>query len=162
MVNNSMNKSTSVPGDPALEGDDPFDRLLGYQIRRLSVLVMADLAAALAPLGIKPAAASILFAIAAQDGLTQSDIGRMLGIQRANMAPLIAGMMRQDLIERDALDGRSQSLRLSGAGQALQQEAWRRVLAHEDRLFSGLTADDRAALGGQIRTLWEQHAKDHG
>lgn len=160
MVNNNMSESASVPVAPALEGADPFDLLLGYQIRRLSVVVMADLAAALAPLGIKPAVASVLFAIAAQDGLTQSDIGRMLGIQRANMAPLIAGMLRQGLIERDALDGRSQALRLSAAGRALQQEAWRVVRAHEDRLFSSLTDDQRAALRLQIRELWELHGKE--
>jgi hypothetical protein len=66
---------------------DPFGCLLGYHLRRLSVLVMADFTAALAPLGLKPAEASVLYAVAAAPGLTQSDVGKTLGIQRANMAP---------------------------------------------------------------------------
>jgi hypothetical protein len=42
---------------------DPFEGLLGYHLRRLSVIAMADLAAALAPLDLKPTEASMLFVI---------------------------------------------------------------------------------------------------
>jgi len=52
---------------------DPFDDLLGYHLRRASVVAMADLAEALAPLKLKPAHASILFVVASNAGVTQSD-----------------------------------------------------------------------------------------
>lgn len=134
---------------------DPLATLLGYQLRRLSVLVMADLAEALAPLDLRSAEATMLFLIAAQPGLTQSDLGRTLGIQRANMAPLIAGLDQRGLLDRAKLDGRSQSLRLTDAGAALCRQAWERVQDHEARLFADLSPGERSRWATQLRDLWE-------
>jgi DNA-binding MarR family transcriptional regulator len=134
---------------------DPFAALLGYHLRRLSVLVMADFTEALAPLGLKPAEASVLYAVGATAGLTQSDIGKMLGIQRANMAPLIAGLMRRGLVERHRVDGRSQALRLSAEGEAARAAAWAANLAHEERMFGTLAMPVRAKMAGQLRALWQ-------
>jgi DNA-binding MarR family transcriptional regulator len=140
---------------PESVGADPFAGLLGYHLRRLSVLVMADFTEALAPLGLKPAEASVLYAVGGGTGLTQSDIGKMLGIQRANMAPLIAGLMRRGLVARDRVDGRSQALRLSAAGQAARAAAWAANLAHEDRMFGTLAPEARVLLAAQLRALWQ-------
>jgi DNA-binding MarR family transcriptional regulator len=133
---------------------DPFDGLLGYHLRRLSVLVMADLAAALAPFGLKPAEASVLFMIGQGGVMTQSDIGRALGIQRANMAPLIAGLIKRGLVAREPMDGRSQALTLTAAGREICQDSWAATKAHEDRMFGALSAEERDALLARIRGLW--------
>jgi DNA-binding MarR family transcriptional regulator len=135
---------------------DPFAGLLGYQLRRVSLLVMADFAEALAPLGLKPAEASVLYAVGGQAGLTQSEVGKMLGIQRANMAPLIAGLMQRGLVERDRVDGRSQALRLSAAGEAARAAAWVANLAHEERIFGGLDKTARTRMAAQLRALWQE------
>jgi DNA-binding MarR family transcriptional regulator len=134
---------------------DPFEALLGYHLRRLSVLVMADLTASLAPLGLKPADASILLVLQRDSGLTQSDVGRRLGIQRANMAPLMAGLMQNGLVEKQAVDGRSHSVRLSRAGQAVQRQVRGLMAAHEARMFASLTPAARQRLVRQIRALWQ-------
>jgi len=137
---------------------DPFEGLLGYHLRRLSLLVMADFTEALAPLGLKPAEASVLYAVGATAGLTQSDIGKMLGIQRANMAPLIAGLIKRGLIERDRVDGRSHALRLSQAGQTARAAAWAANQAHEDRIFGPLGPQARIKMAAQLRDLWQAAA----
>jgi DNA-binding MarR family transcriptional regulator len=137
---------------------DPFEGLLGYHLRRLSVLVMADFTEALAPLGLKPAEASVLYTVGATQGLTQSDIGKMLGIQRANMAPLIAGLIQRGLVQRDRVDGRSQALRLTPAGDTARAAAWAANQAHEARLFGRLGAPARARMAAQLRALWQQAA----
>jgi DNA-binding MarR family transcriptional regulator len=137
---------------------DPFEGLLGYHLRRLSVLVMADFTEALAPLGLKPAEASVLYAVADGTGLTQSDVGKMLGIQRANMAPLIAGLMQRGLVERDRVDGRSQALRLTPAGEAARAAAWAANQAHEERMFGMLGRPARARMAAQLRGLWQASA----
>jgi DNA-binding MarR family transcriptional regulator len=134
---------------------DPFDELLGYHLRRLSVLVMADLADTLMPLGLKPATASIILMIGSNPGVTQSEIGRTLGILRANMAPLIAALVKQGLIDRKAVDGRSQALRLSATGRLVHREARAATLAHEDRIFGSLTNAFRAQMISQLRKLWQ-------
>jgi len=147
--------------EPLLASDelaiDPFTSLLGYHLRRLSVLVMADFTEALAPLGLKPAEASVLYAVAAAPGLTQSDVGKMLGIQRANMAPLIAGLIQLGLVERDRVDGRSQALRLTVAGEAARIAAVAANHMHEERMFGSLGKPARARMVAQLRSLWQAH-----
>jgi DNA-binding MarR family transcriptional regulator len=140
----------------AQAADDPFDGLLGYHLRRLSVAVMADLTLALAPLALKPADASVLFVIAGAGGITQSEVGRVLGIQRANMAPLMAALLKRGLVEREPVDGRSQALRLSKSGEEIHRKAWAATRAHEARMFGGLSAPARARMTAQLRDLWRQ------
>jgi DNA-binding MarR family transcriptional regulator len=135
-------------------GFDPFDGLLGYHLRRLSVMVMADLADALSPLGLRPADASILWMIGAFPGITQIDVGKALGILRSNMAPLIANLLSRGLIERQPVDGRSHALRLSSAGQDLCRRARNAATGHEDRLFKTLSRAARARMISQLRALW--------
>jgi DNA-binding MarR family transcriptional regulator len=141
-----------VPED--ISATDPFDDLLGYHLRRASVAVMADLTAALAPLGLKPVEASVLFVIAAGGGVTQAQIGRVLGIQRANMAPLMARLMKEKLVVREKMDGRSQALRLSLWGRAMHGRAMAATQAHEGRMFGAVPQADRAKMIKQLRGLW--------
>ena len=135
------------------EAVDPFARLVGYHLRRTSAFAMADLAAELAPLDLRPAEASILFVIAANPRITQSGVGRTLGIARANMTPLIAGLARRKLVARQAIDRRSRTLNLTPAGRALHDAAWRCVETHEARLFGALPADKRRQLIALLITL---------
>jgi DNA-binding MarR family transcriptional regulator len=139
---------------------DPLASLLGYHLRRLSVAVMADLANGLAPLDLKPADASILLLTGARPGLTQSELGRALGIQRANMAPLIGALIRRGLLERAPVDGRSQSLRLTPEGEALRARAWAATQMHEARMFGKIPAAERATLITQLRAIW--HSAEAG
>ncbi len=134
---------------------DPLDNLLGYHLRRLSVVVMTDLTESLAPLELRPAEASILLVIASNPGMTQSAVGRALGILRANMAPLIGALLKRGLIERKAVDGRSQALRLSSVGGAVCRRAQNAVREHEERLFGHLPREASATLITQIRSLWQ-------
>ena len=97
----------------------------------------------------------MLLAIAAHAGLTQSDIGRMLGIKRANMAPLIGGLEARGLISRWAVDGRSQALALTAEGEVLHLAAQEATRAHEQRLFGSLTHAERTRLANQLRQLWQ-------
>jgi len=136
---------------------DPFKTFLGYHLRRLSVAVMSDLTATLAPLGLKPAEASILYVLKSHPGLTQSEIGKFLGIQRANMAPLIAGLMQRGLLERRSVDGRSQALKLTPTGEKTRAAAWAANAAHEARMFAPLSPPARQKLITQLRTLWHPH-----
>jgi DNA-binding MarR family transcriptional regulator len=132
-----------------------FDGLLGYHLRRMSVVVMTDLTQALAPLDLKPADASVLFMIEANPGITQSEVGKVLGILRANMAPLIGALLKRSLIEREPVDGRSQALTLSSAGRALCARAKLVTKEHEQRLFGSLSASARNRLISQLRELWD-------
>lgn len=135
---------------------DPFAPLLGYQLRRLSLAVMADLAEGLQPLRLRPAEATVLLRIAANPGITQSEVGRLLAIKRANMAPLIAGLEARGLLCRAPVDGRSQALTLTDAGAALARDAYAEMEANEARCFPTLPAEGRLRLAEQLRGAWSR------
>lgn len=143
---------------PAVMGGsaiDPLDALLGYQLRRASAVMMADLGTALAPLDLRPAEASILLAIDANAPATASAIGKLLGIQRANMVPLVAGLAERGAIERDAIDGRAQALTLSPRGHDLATAVRAAIATHERGFLPELADTERAALIAQLRRIRE-------
>jgi DNA-binding MarR family transcriptional regulator len=102
--------------------DDPLKRFPGYVLRRASNAAMADIARAIRPLSLRPVEASLLVVVAAQPGWSQSDIGRLLGIKRANMTPLVGGLERRALLHRQKVDGRSRALVLTARGAAVAEK----------------------------------------
>lgn len=129
---------------------DPLKDLPGYALRRASAAFMAKLAERLATLDLRPSEASALLVIDANPGVTQSDIGRLLDIARANMAPLTARLAARDLIVRQSAGGRSHGLTLSDPGRRLTRKAQRIVAELEAELLERIPATQRAAF---LRTL---------
>jgi DNA-binding MarR family transcriptional regulator len=125
-----------------------LDSLVGYGLRRASNAVMADFMAAVGELGLRPALFAMLAVARENPGINQSALGRALGIQRTNLAPLIAELAARTLIERRpaAGDRRAVAVHLTDAGEALLDEAARRVRAHEARLLDGLSAAENETL----------------
>jgi DNA-binding MarR family transcriptional regulator len=136
--------------DSAQPPVDPLAPLLGYQLRRASAAMMADLSAALAGSGLRVAEASVLRVIEANPDIIQSDIGRMLGIKRANMTPLVGTLEERGLVMRSLADGRSHSLRLTAAGAEAAAEAGRRIAAHEAKFSAALSCE---AMEGLMKSL---------
>lgn len=139
---------------PAACTDNPLDALLGYQLRRASATILADLAQTLDDVALRPTEASVLLLIDRNPGITQSEIGRVLAIQRANMAPIAALLGERGLVERLPADGRSHGLRLSAAGATLARQVRARIDAHEARFLPDLTPAEREALVALVRRVW--------
>ncbi len=135
---------------------NPLDHLLGYQLRRASVAMLADLSAAIADLDLRVTETSILLVIDANPDITQSEIGRSLAIQRANMVPLTALLTRRKLIRRASTKGRAHALRLTPAGKALAEDCRRRITAHEAKFLPDISKSERMALIRQLRAIWSR------
>ena len=73
---------------------------LGYFIRRLQVWVFQDFIRTLAPVDIRPAQYSVLVVIAANPGLSQSDLADRLGIERARLVRVLDKLERRGLTQR--------------------------------------------------------------
>ena len=88
---------------------------LGYFIRRLQVWVFQDFIRTLAPVDIRPAQYSVLVVIAANPGLSQSDLADRLGIERARLVRVLDKLEKRGLTQRLAspTDRRSHALRLT-------------------------------------------------
>ena len=134
---------------------DPLARLPGYLLRRASSATVAELNERLAPLGVRHADVALLMLIDGRSGLTQSEAGRILDIQRANMAPFVARLYRRGLIERRRVDGRSQALALTAAGRSLLAESRAVVDAYERALLRRVPTDLRPMVVPILMALWK-------
>lgn len=133
---------------------DPLSELPGYRLRRASAAMLADLTRRLEPVGLTPVEASVILLIGSNQGLTQSAIGRALGIQRANMAPLVARLEARGLLARNPADGRSHTLSLTSAGLGLHDAVAGITAEHEALLLNRIALPDRAAFLRAVDSLW--------
>jgi DNA-binding MarR family transcriptional regulator len=121
---------------------------LGYFIRRLQVWVFQDFIRTLAPVDIRPAQYSVLVVIAANPGLSQSDLADRLGIERARLVRVLDKLEKRGLTQRLAspTDRRSHALRLTREGQKLLKRATLLAAAHEARLIEKLGPEQRKSM----------------
>ncbi len=134
--------------------DDPLAHYPGYLLRRASASALGVLGRRLGALGLRYVEASLLMVIGARPGLTQSEIGRMLEIQRANMVPIVARLEARGLLSRARTDGRSQGLHLSAAGEDLRQAALGEIERFETELTARLPEGLRGGAVDMLAALW--------
>lgn len=119
---------------------------LGYQLRRASAVMMADLSRELADLDLRPAEVTTLLVIAENPDCSQTEVGQALAIKRANMVPIISRLMERGLVDRRRLDGRSHALTLTADGHRMARDAIARIDKHESRFTELLGGTDAEAL----------------
>lgn len=126
----------------------PLGGLLGHALKRASAAMMADFSSGPAMAGIRPTRFIALRMISEQPGLTASALGRLLNIQRANMAPLLGDLESNGWIARTAVPGdrRAAALSLTGAGKALMPKLNDAAARHEARYTSLMTQGELALL----------------
>jgi DNA-binding MarR family transcriptional regulator len=122
--------------------------LLGYAVRRAQVRVFQDFAAAMAALDLTPGQVGALLLIEANHGLSQTQLGAGLGIDRSSVVPLLDRLESLDLIRRTphASDRRTHALALTDKGAALIRRLLPVLDAHERRIASGLSPSERRVL----------------
>lgn len=131
---------------------NPLEVRPGYQLRRASLALTGALTQALDPLGLTAAESAIMLSLSAQPGQTQSGLGRVLGIHRANMTPVIARLEARGLIDRVDVDRRSHGLVLTAEGAALSAQA-DRVTSQTDKNFF-INDVDPEELKRRLSALW--------
>jgi len=133
---------------------DPLEDYPGYSLKRASAVNMAKLARRFAAIDLRPTEASVLMVIDANPNISQSEIGKMLDIASANMAPLVSGLADRKLVERQPIDGRSYGLVLTDSGTSITIKAKRAVAIHEEELLARIPATQRKAVVAALRKLW--------
>jgi DNA-binding MarR family transcriptional regulator len=137
-----------------------LDKLLGYQMRRATAVLMADFVRTLADFDMRPAEVTTLLVIAENPDCSQSEVGEAIAIKRANMVPIIARLIERGLVARTRVDGRSLALRVTPAGATQAAEAWRRIAAHEARFRDRLDPADLQTVLAALPVL--RSAADEG
>ena len=125
-----------------------LDGLVGYALRRAHNRMMADLMPILGSISLRPVLFAMLSVIRANPGIIQMGLGTELGIQRANLVPLINELTSRNLIVRraDPRDRRALTLHLTAEGEALLDEAAALIGKHEKRMLTRLSAAERNKL----------------
>ncbi|MBN2791435.1 MAG: MarR family transcriptional regulator [Desulfuromonadales bacterium] len=128
---------------------------IGYLLRRASTVAMVELAKRLKALDLRPTEATVLLSIDANPNATPSELGRLLAIASANMAPLIARLEVRKLIEREPMDGRSHALSLTPDGLEIIKQIQRIVTEHETDLLDNIPVSARKAILTGLRAIWK-------
>jgi len=144
-------ETPEVDGRPGGRGATVLGRLetlLGYTLRRAQIRVFQDFEGEMNELGLTPGQLGALFLIEANRGLSQSELGLALGIDRSSVVPLIDRMQKRGWVRRAARasDRRAHALELAPAGAAMLARLMPRLEAHENRIAAGLTAAERKRL----------------
>lgn len=125
-----------------------FPDLIGYRLRLATNAMTSDLKATLEGTRLRPVLVAMLAVIARNPGIIQTAVGNALGVQRANLVPLVNEVDERGLVERRPApnDKRAYALHLTAAGEQLLDEVLRRIAEHEERLFGRLTQRERETL----------------
>lgn len=134
---------------------DPLRHYPGYVLRRASSATMAEFARRMDAIELRTVEATILQIVADNPGISQSAIGRMLDIQRANMTPIAARLEARGLVERLPSDGRSLGLKLTDAGRAKSDQARAAIDSFEAEVVARIPEAHRAHVLPALLALWD-------
>lgn len=106
-------------------------------------------------LGVTQRQYAVLCAVAAEDGLSQTQLVRVTGIDRSTVAELVARMARIGLLarQRAAGDGRINVVRLTEKGRALLADSTPKAAAADKRLLKLLPGKKREDFVGLLQAL---------
>lgn len=125
-----------------------LDGLMGYRLRQASSAFMSDFAAAMAGTGMRPVQLSILSVVEENPGIRQGEVGRALGVARANMAPLMAELEAIGLLVRtpDEADRRAVTVSLTRSGNTMLKNCKARIMVQERNALKGLSPGEQETL----------------
>ncbi|MDX8352640.1 MarR family transcriptional regulator [Cognatiyoonia sp. IB215182] len=132
----------------------------GYLVNHLARLFAAALQDRIKPLGLSTGVFPIMLHLWQKDGLTQSDLVTLVGIEQATMANTLARMERDGLILRrpDPDDGRSKRIFLTEVGRAKQTGAMAAANAANADIMAALTTGEREQMMQLLRKAIEGKA----
>lgn len=133
----------------------PLPDLIGYNLRRAQVAVFQSFQAAASPHDITPGQFGVLIMIMENEGLSQSDLGSAVGIDRSTMVAVIDRLESRGLVIRapSPNDRRSYALRLSEKGEELMRDLIPRIQDHDRGMVKDLSPEEVAQLIDFLRRI---------
>lgn len=121
---------------------------LGYQVNLLARLLEQALRRRIAVHGVVPGQFPALLALYERDGLTQSELCRLVRIEQPTMANTLNRMERDGLVRRDPdpTDGRQSVVRLTARARNLEADLVAAADTVNAEVTAALTAAETATL----------------
>jgi DNA-binding MarR family transcriptional regulator len=132
---------------------DDLNARLGYFVRRLQVWIFQDLIRRLSSIDLSPAQFSVLVVIGANIGLSQAELAKTLGIERARLVRMLHRLEERGLTQRlpSSADGRRHALQLTRDGKKLLTRAKTLAAQHETALKQKLGPERHRVLFDAVR-----------
>jgi DNA-binding MarR family transcriptional regulator len=132
---------------------------LAFLVAQLGGLAAQRFAERLAPLGLTPAHAGLLRAIAAEPGRSQQTLAVQLGLLPSRLVVLVDELERDGYVERrrNPTDRRHHALYLTLTGEKLLGDIGQAARAHAENYLAPLDANDRGALAELLGRLADHH-----
>jgi DNA-binding MarR family transcriptional regulator len=144
-----MTDTSAKPPRPATGPEmGMLTSLLGYQLRRAHVAVFQHYGETMGAADITPGQFGMLTVIGTNPGLSQTQLGTALGIDRSTVVAMIDRLESRRLVLRapSPTDRRSHALQLSGDGKALLLRLEEMVRVHESHIARDLSPEERTIL----------------
>lgn len=125
-----------------------LETLIGYNMKRAYVVIQKDFRAALGEGGLSPRTFSALSLVVAHPNISQSNLARMLGIERSGLVAIIDELERRGFLTRCHKPGdrRVQALVITPEGKAAYLKTLATVQNHENHLFANLSETEKKTL----------------
>lgn len=125
-----------------------LDQFVGYNLKRVYMLVQDDFRASLASDDLSPRVFSALSLTVEGKGITQSEVARRLNIERSGLVSIIDILEQRGLVRRMPVEGdrRAHALHPTPEGVETYQRAVQTVKEHEDRIFGMLSGAERVEM----------------
>lgn len=135
---------------------------LGYQINHLARLFAASMRERLEVHGVVPGQFAQLLALYEHDGLTQSELCRIVQIEQATMANTLNRMQRDGLIRKvqDPADGRRTLIELTPRARSLQDDLMGAARDINASATAGMSDAEVSALLATIETVMDNLTSD--
>jgi len=129
-----------------------LDSLTGYHLRRASLVFSPDYRKTK---GVRRGLVGILAVVAANPGINQVSVGKVLLIDAGNLVALIDDLVKKGLLARtvDARDRRSRSLKITSAGRTQLNKTLKSIGQVEDRMLAGFSAQERDTLLNLLKRI---------
>lgn len=96
----------------------------------------------------------MLVFIEANPGVTPSALGQVMGVQRANMVPLVVRLEASGYLARVEVDGRSFGLTLTEQGAEICTKVKGVIATHQRQILERIPEAHREHLIPALKALW--------
>jgi DNA-binding MarR family transcriptional regulator len=139
-----------------------LEDLLSWRLGVAGRLVRAIVDARLGLEGVGAQGTAVLMRLLERDGLTQRDLARLQYVEGPTVCRMIDRLAQDGLVERrpHPADRRATCVHLTPGGRVVAERGRDLVPQIEDETFSGLGAEDRAALADLLAQVLERLRPD--
>ncbi len=113
--------------------------------------------AEMAGLDLTPRQFAVLLTVSQNEGLSQTDLVMLTGIDRSTLADIVRRMLKKGLLQRRRTreDARAYAVKLTDEGTRILAEAQPKVAAVDERILSALSSEQQSTLVADLKKIVE-------